>query len=329
MEPLKHLIGLSIATLATLFTAGAIAQDPAAGYPNRPLRFIVPYPPGALTDVLARVIGDRLAAALKQPVVVENRAGAGTLIGADLVAKAAPDGYTLLMATSTTLGISPAIYSKPAIDAVKDFAPVSLVGSVNFFLVTSPALGTKSVADLIDLLRRNPGKFNYASSGSGSPHHLYMEAFKKELGLNVQHVPYKGSALAVLDVIAGKPEMMFLDFSVAVPNIQAGKVQALGTSAAAQSVLMPNVQPIARTLPGFDWQAWQGVVATGGTPRPIVARLNAEMQRFQATPEFREQLFKFGMEPWAPHTAEQFAEIVRTDVGRWATAVKAANLKVD
>jgi len=312
-----------------LFACGALAQDPAAGYPNRPLRFIVPYPPGALTDVLARVIGDRLGTALKQPVVVENRAGAGTLIGADLVAKAPADGYTLLLATSTTLGISPAIYSKPHVDAVRDFAPVSLVGSVNFFLVTAPSLGVKSVAELIDLVRRNPGKFNYASSGSGSPHHLFMEVFKKDLGLDVQHVPYKGSALAVLDLIAGKPEMMFLDFSVAVPNIQAGKIVALGTSAAVQSVLMPSVQPVARTVPGFDWQAWQGVVATAGTPRPIVAKLNAEMQRFQATPEFREQLIKFGMEPWAPNTPEQFAEIVRTDVGRWATVVKAANLKVD
>ena len=325
----KKLVFLALA----LFACGAMAQDPAAGYPNRPLRFIVPYPPGALTDVLARVIGDRLATALKQPVVVENRAGAGTLIGADLVAKAPADGYTLLMATSTTLGISPAIYSKPHIDAVRDFAPVSLVGSVNFFLVTSPSLGVKSVAELIDLVRRNPGRFNYASSGSGSPHHLFMEVFKKELGLDVQHVPYKGSAVAVLDVIAGKPEMMFLDFSVAVPNIQAGKIVALGTSAAVQSLLMPNVQPalqpIARTVPGFDWQAWQGVVATAGTPRPIVAKLNAEMQRFQATPEFREQLVRFGMEPWAPNTPEQFAEIVKTDVGRWATVVKAANLKVD
>ncbi|MBS0336164.1 MAG: tripartite tricarboxylate transporter substrate binding protein [Proteobacteria bacterium] len=309
--------------------SGAWAQDPAAGYPNRPIRFVVPYPPGALTDVLARVIGDRLGTALKQPVVVENRAGAGTLIGADLVAKAPADGYTLLMATSTTLGISPAIYSKPQVDPVKDFAAVSMVGAVNFFLVTSPRLGVKTVAELVDLVKKNPGKFNYASSGSGSPHHLFMEVFKKETGIDVQHVPYKGSALAVLDIIAGKPEMMFLDFSVAVPNIQAGKITALGTSAAVQSVLMPNVQPVARSLPGFDWQAWQGVVTTAGTPKAIVAKLNAEMQRFQNTPEFKEQLVKFGMEPWAPNTPEQFAEIVKTDVGRWAGVVKSAGLKVD
>ncbi|HUN67529.1 MAG TPA: tripartite tricarboxylate transporter substrate binding protein [Burkholderiales bacterium] len=310
---------------AALFCAAVQAQD----YPAKPIRFVVPYPPGALTDVLARALGDRLGAALKQPVVVENRAGAGTLVGAELVAKAPADGYTLLMATSTTLGISPAMYSKPQIDPVKDFAPVSLVGSVNFFLVTSPSFPARSVKDLIELVRQNPGKFNYASSGSGSPHHLFMEVFKKELGLDIQHVPYKGSAVAVVDIMGGKPEMMFLDFSVAVPNIQAGKVNALGTSAARQSVLIANVSPIAQTVPGFDWQAWQGVVATGGTPRPVIARLNAEMQRFQNTDEFRALLVKFGMEPWAPNTPEQFAEIVKTDLGRWAAVVKASGAKVD
>jgi tripartite-type tricarboxylate transporter receptor subunit TctC len=310
---------------ATLVSAAVHAQD----YPAKPIRFIVPYPPGALTDVLARVIGERLGTALKQPVVVENRAGAGTLLGADIVAKAPADGYTLLMATSTTLGISPAIYAKPAIDPVKDFSPVSLVGSVNFFLVTSPSFPAKNVKEFIDQVKKNPGKFNYASSGSGSPHHLFMEVLKKEQGLDIQHVPYKGSALAVFDVIGGKPEVMFLDFSVAVPNIRGGKIIALGTSAGKQSVLMPEVPPISATLPGFDWQAWQGVVTTGGTPPAVVARLNAEMQKFQQTDEFRAQLLKFGMEPWSPNTAAEFADIVKTDVGRWAGVVKAAGLKVD
>ena len=316
---------LAVLLAGALLSALVQAQD----YPSRPLRFIVPYPPGALTDVLARAIGDRLSAALKQPVLVENRAGAGTLLGADLVAKAAADGYTLLMATSTTLGISPAIYSKPAIDPVKDFAAVSLVGSVNFFLVTSPAFPAKNVKDLIDQVKRNPGKFNYASSGSGSPHHLFMEVLKKEQGLEIQHVPYKGSALAVLDIIGGKPEMMFLDFSVAVPNIKAGKITALGTSAGKQSVLMPEVPPISATLPGFDWQAWQGVVTTAGTPPAVVARLNAEMQKFQNTDDFRALLVKFGMEPWAPNSPEQFGAIIRNDVGRWAAVVKASGAKVD
>ncbi len=310
---------------AVLFALPVQAQE----YPSKPLRFVVPYPPGALTDVLARAIGDRLGAALKQPVIIENRAGAGTLLGADLVAKAPADGYTLLMATSTTLGISPALYAKPAIDPVRDFAPVSLVGSVNFFLVTTPAFPAKNVKDLIDYVKKNPGKFNYASSGSGSPHHLFMEVLKKEQGLDIQHVPYKGSALAVFDIIGGKPEMMFLDFSVAVPNIKGGKITALGTSAGKQSVLMPEVPPISATLPGFDWQAWQGVVATGGTPPAVVARLNAEMQKFQNTDEFRALLVKFGMEPWAPNTPEQFGDIVKNDVGRWAAVVKASGAKVD
>jgi tripartite-type tricarboxylate transporter receptor subunit TctC len=318
---MKLLALLSAALLATAVQA----QE----FPSRPMRLIVPYPPGALTDVLARAIGDRLSTALKQPVVVENRAGAGTLLGADLVAKAPADGYTLLMATSTTLGISPAIYAKPAIDPVKDFTAVSLVGSVNFFLVTSPAFPAKNVKEFIDQVKRNPGKFNYASSGSGSPHHLFMEVLKKEQGLDIQHVPYKGSALAVLDIIGGKPEMMFLDFSVAVPNIKGGKITALGTSAGKQSVLMPEVPPISATLPGFDWQAWQGVVTTGGTPPAVVARLNAEMQKFQNTEDFRALLVKFGMEPWPPNGAADFAEIVKNDVSRWAGVVKAAGLKVD
>lgn len=316
---------LPILAFALLLAGAAAAQE----FPSRPLRIVVPYPPGALTDTLARAIGDRLSSALKQPVLVENRPGAGTLLGADLVAKAAPDGHTLLMATSTTLGISPAIYAKPAIDAVKDFAAVSLVGSVNFFLVTSPAFPAQNVKEFVELVKKNPGRFNYASSGSGSPHHLFMEVLKKESGLEIQHVPYKGSALAVLDIIAGKPEVMFLDFSVAVPNIKGGKIRALGTSAGKQSVLMPEVPPISATIAGFDWQAWQGIVATGGTPRPVVARLNAEMQKFQQTEEFRALLVKFGMEPWAPNTPEQFAEVVRNDVGRWAGVVKAAGLKVD
>jgi tripartite-type tricarboxylate transporter receptor subunit TctC len=315
-----------VSLLAALACCTASAQD---AWPSKPLRMVVPYPPGGLTDVLARALAERLGAALKQPVLVENKPGAGTLLGAELVARAPGDGYTLLMATSTTLGISPAIYQKPAIDPVKDFAAVSLVGSVNFFLVTAPSFPARGLKEFIEHVKKNPGKFNYASSGSGSPHHLFMEVLKRDLALDIQHVPYKGSAAAVLDLIGGKPEVMFLDFSVAVPHIRSGKIQALGTSAAKPSVLTPDIAPIAQTVPGFDWQAWQGVVTTASTPKPLVARLNAEMQKFQATEEFRQLLVKFGMEPWSPNTPEQFAEIVRNDVARWAGVVKAANLKVD
>jgi len=307
------------------------AQDTHAqsAYPSRPIKLVVPYPPGALTDLLARAIGERLSANLKQAVFVDNKPGAGTLVGAEYVAKQPADGYTLLMATSTTLGISPALYRPSPIDPVRDFAPIAQVGSVNFFLIANTAFPAKSVREMIDAIRRSPGKYNYASVGSGSPHHLFMETLKTELELDIQHVPYKGTPAALTDLLTGTIQVMFADATIAVPNIQAGKVIALGTSAAKQTTLLPGVPPIAVTVPGFDWQAWQGIVAPAGTPKEIVARLNAELQKIQATPEFRDQLFRFGMEPFAPQTSEQFAAIIEAEQPRWAKAIKDSGARVD
>ena len=323
---LLALRALALACLAALLVAGASAQT---SYPTRPIRIVVPYPPGALTDLLARALGERLSASLKQPVVIENKPGAGTLVGAELVAKSPPDGYTLLMATSTTLGISPALYPSTPVNPVRDFAPVSPVGTVNFFLIANPAFPAKNVAEMIDAVRRNPGRYNYASVGSGSPHHLFMETLKKEQGLVLQHVPYKGTAAAVPDLLAGNVQVMFADATIAVPNIQAGKVTALGTSAAKPTTLVPGVPPIAATVPGFDWQAWQGIVAPAGTPKDIVAKLADELQRIQATPEFREQLVKFGMEPFSPQTPEQFAAMIAAEQPLWAKAIRESGAKVD
>ena len=316
---------LFLASLASL-AAPASAQGV---YPARPIRLIVPYPPGALTDLLARAIGDRLSAALKEPVIVDNKPGAGTLVGAEFVAKQPPDGHTLLMATSTTLGISPALYRPSPIDPIRDFAPIALVGSVDFFLIANPAFPAKSVREMIDAIKRAPGRYNYASVGSGSPHHLYMEALKTEFGLELQHVPYKGTPAALTDLMTGRVQVMFADATIAVPNIEAGKVVALGTSAAKQTTLLPSVPPVAATVAGFDWQAWQGIVAPAGTPSAIVDRLAAEMQKIQATPEFREQLRRFGMEPSAPNTPGEFAAIIRADQPRWAKAIKDSGAKVD
>lgn len=315
-----------------LLLAGLALQSPAHAqdaWPNRPLRMVVAYPPGALTDTLARAVAERLSPPLKQPVVIENRPGAGTLLAADQVKNAPADGYTLLMVTSTTLGISPALYKKPAIDPVKDFAPVSQIGAVDFFLIAAPAFPAKSVKEMIELIRANPGKFNYASVGSGSPHHLFMEVLKKDLGLDIRHVPYKGSVAALPDLMSGNVQVMFIDATVAVPQIKAGKVVGLGTSSAKQSPLIVEVPPVARTVPDFDWQAWQGVAVAAGTARVIVARLNVEMQKFQNTPEFAELLGRFGMAPSPPNTPEQFAEIVRQDAARWAAAVKASGAQVE
>src|SRR5215475_11989194 len=226
----RSMVSLVRAALCA-FALAALPAWAQPAYPSRPIKLVVPYPPGALTDLLARAIGERMAAALKQPVVVDNKPGAGTLVGAEYVAKQPADGYTLLMATSTTLGISPALYRPSPIDPVKDFAPVSQVGSVNFFLIASPAFPAKSVRELIEVVRANPGKYNYASVGSGSPHHLFMEALKTEYALDLQHVPYKGTPAALTDLLAGQIQVMFADATIAVPNIQAGKVIALGTSA--------------------------------------------------------------------------------------------------
>ena len=317
---------LMLSALLGLLPAMAWAQ---AAYPLRPIKLVVPYPPGALTDLLARVISERMTAGLGQPVVIDNKPGAGTLVGAEFVAKQPADGYTLLMATSTTLGISPALYQPSPINPIKDFAPISQVGTVNFFLIGSPSFPAKNVREMIDVIKKYPGKYNYASVGNGSPHHLFMEALKKEYGLDIQHVPYKGTPAALTDLLTGSIQVMFADATIAVPNIEAGKVTALGTSAAKQTTLLPNVPPIASTVPGYDWQAWQGIVAPAGTPKEIVARLSVELQKIQATAEFKEQLLKFGMEPFAPQTPEQFAATIAAEQPRWAKAIRDSGAKVD
>ena len=326
MRWLPKLFRCALFAVVASIAPHGVAQSP---YPTRPIKLVVPYPPGALTDLLARAIGERLGSALGQPVVVENKPGAGTLVGAEFVAKQPADGYTLLMATSTTLGISPALYKPSPIDPVRDFAPIAPVGLVNFFLIANPSFPAKNVDEMIAAIRRNPGKYNYASVGSGSPHHLFMEALKTDYGLSIQHIPYKGTPAALTDLLAGEVQIMFADATIAVPNIKAGKVVALGTSAAKPTALVANVSPIAATIPGFDWQAWQGIVAPAGTPKEIVERLSAELNRIQATPGFREQLVKFGMDPFAVQTPAQFAAMIAAEQPRWAKAIRDSGARVD
>jgi len=320
--PMKR---IAAAVVALVFAFAAHAQT----YPTKTIRFVVPFAPGGSSDVLARAIGQKLTVAWGQPVVIENKPGAGTLVGAEFVAKQPPDGYTLLMATSTTLGISPSLYQPSPVQPVKDFAPISPVGTVNFFLIANPSFPVKSVKEMIDVIKANPGKYNYGSVGSGSPHHLFMEALKTQYGLTIQHVPYKGTPAALTDLLTDRLQVMFSDATVAVPNIEAGKVVALGTSAARPTTLVANVQPIAVVVPGYDWQAWQGIVAPAGTPRDIVARLSAELQKIQASPEFRAQLTKFGTEPFPPTTPEQFASMIAAEQPVWAKAIKDSGAKVD
>jgi len=326
MHSQRRTVVAALAVLLAVSSVGAAAQE---AYPSRPLRIVVPFPPGGLTDVLGRAVGERLAKALGQPVVIENKAGAGTLVGAEAVAKSAPDGYTLLLCTSTTFGIAPAMYKTVPIDPLRDFQPVSLIGTVNFFLVGSPAFPARNLDEMIALIKANPGKYNYASVGNGSAHHLFMEDLKHRLGLDLQHVPYKGTPAAFVDLIPGKIQIMFSDAAVALPQIKAGKLRAYGTSAAKQNSLLPEVPPIARTVPGFDWQAWQGIAVPKATPPEVVARLSQEMQKFQQTPEFRQFLANVAMEPWPPITPAEFAALVKDDMGRWAEAVRVSGAKVE
>src|SRR5881394_820812 len=318
---------VAAAFCALIFIAPTVAAQ--TTYPDRPIKLVVPYPPGALTDLLARAIGERLAMGLKEPVVVENKPGAGTLVGAEFVAKQPADGYRLLMATSTTLGISPALYRPSPVDPVRDFAPISPVGTVNFFLIANPKFPAKNVKEMIDAIKAAPGKYNYASVGSGSPHHLFMEALTTQYGLDIQHVPYKGTPAALTDLLTGNIQVMFCDATIAVPNIRAGKVIALGTSAAKPTTLVDNIPPIAMTVSGYDWQAWQGIVAPAGMPKEIVTKLAAELQKIQASTDFKEQLVKFGMEPFPPQSPEQFAAMIAAEQPRWAKAIKDSGAKVE
>jgi tripartite-type tricarboxylate transporter receptor subunit TctC len=320
-------VGRLAASAPLALVASAAGAQPA--WPIRPVRFVVPYPPGALTDLLARAIGEHLASAVGQPVVIDNKPGAGTLVGAEFVVRQPADGYRLLMATSTTLGISPVLYQPSPINPVRDFTPVSPVGFVDFFLIANTAFPARNVREMIDAIRRAPGRYICASVGSGSPHQVFMELLKKEFGLDIRHVPYKGTAAALTDLLAGQIHVMFADATIAVPNIAAGKVIGLGTSGARPSTLLANVPPIADTVPGFDWQAWQGVVVAAGTPAAIVARLASELQRIQATPEFRELRVRFGMEPFPPRTPGQFAALIEAEQPRWAKAIRDSGARVD
>lgn len=327
MKPARRAILQAIAAGALVPQGfSAFGQE---NYPNRPIRIVVPFGPGALTDFLGRAVGERLGRALNQSVVIENRPGAGTLIGADLVAKSPADGHTLLISTSSTFGIAPALYKVAPADPVRDLQPISLLGTVNFFLIASNEFPAKNFTEMVALIRANPGKFNYASVGNGSAHQLFMEDLKQRLGLNIQHIPYKGTNAALVDMIPGKIQIMFADATVAVPNIQAGRVQTFGTSAAKQNSLIASVPPVAQFVPGFDWQAWQGVSAPVATPPAIIARLSAEMQKFQNTAEFRELLVKFGMEPSPAMSPAEFSALVKSEVGRWAEAVRVSGAKVE
>jgi tripartite-type tricarboxylate transporter receptor subunit TctC len=301
----------------------------AQGYPTRPVTIIVPYASGGATDILARILGDGLSKKLGQPFIVENRAGAGTVIAANAVAKANPDGYTLLMGTSTPLAINATLHRHLSYDPVKDFVPLALVAKVPFVLVVNPDLPARSVAELIAYAKEHPGKLSYGTSGPGSPHHLYMELFKSMTGIDLVHVPYKGSVPALQDVMAGNIPVMFVDVAPSLNLIKAGKIRAIGVSSAVRIPELPEVPPVGDAVKGFEAVAWQMIAAPAGTPPDAVEKLHTAVKRLEEQPEIEQRIRGLGTIPVVTPPVSEMKDFVKAEVARWGEVVKASGATVD
>ena len=323
------LMQLAKAALAATVLATAAAAAAAADYPSRPIRLIVPFSAGGTSDFLARTIAERLGGRLGQTVVVDNKPGAGGNIGSAAVAQAEPDGYTLLLGTVGTHAINSSLYKKMPFDAVKDFAPVTLVAAVPNMLVVHPSLPVKSVAELVELAKAKPGKLNFASSGNGSSIHLSGELFKTLAGVDMTHVPYKGSGPAVADLLGGQVNMMFDNMPSSLPHVKAGKVRALAVTSAKRSPAMPDLSTMAEAgIKGYDASAWFGILAPAGTPPAVVDRLNAEIVKVLHLPEVADRLSQQGAVP-TTSTPQEFAAYIRAETAKWAKVVKASGAQMD
>lgn len=325
--------------VARLFCAVAIAAAASAGfpasaqgaasYPIKPIKIVVPFPPGGATDIMARAIGFELQKALGQSVIIENKPGAGGNSGADLVAKSPADGYTLVMGTVGTHAINMSLYAKMPYDAVKDFEPVVLVAGVPNLLVVHPSVNAKTVSELTALAKAQPGKLNVASSGNGTSIHLSAELYKQMAGVDILHVPYKGSSPAVADLLGGQVQMMFDNMPVSLPHVKAGKLRALAVTSMKRSPALPDVPTMDEEgLKGFDATSWFGLLAPAGTPKDIVAKLNAASVKALASPEMRERLAAQGADP-VGNSPEQFAAFIKSEIDKWAKIVKASGARVD
>ena len=315
----------SITGVAALWVgAPSFAQD----YPAKPIRIVVPFAAGGPADIYARFIGARLTESMGQPVVVDDRPGAGSIIGTDAVAKSTPDGYTLLMMSNTHTVNETLIPNRPY-QLMRDFVPVSPVNYSDLVLVVHPSVGANSVADLIRLAKASPGKLNYASSGPGTPYHMAGELFKAMAGVDIVHVPYKGSSGARTDILGGQVQMMFDAITTMAPNVRAGKLKALGTSGKARSSVLPDVPTVSEAgVAGYDAVIWLGIMAPVGTPRPIVERLNAEITKAANAPEMKDTWAKQGAVSMSM-SPDEFGRFLREDIDKWARIVRISGAKPD
>jgi tripartite-type tricarboxylate transporter receptor subunit TctC len=311
---------------ALLAIACAAPFAAAQAWPIKPVKMVVPFPAGGPTDVLTRVLSEKLSTAFGQPVVVENKPGAGGTIGADYVAKSAPDGYTLVMATGSTHSVGPYLGKVPY-DPQKDFTPIVYVGSATNLLLVSPVLGIDTVAELIAYARKNPGKLNYSTSGIGSVAHLTSEMFAAMAGIKLVHVPYKGTQLSIPDLMSGQVSMLFDNVMTAKPHVDSKKLKGIGISSLQRSSIVPDIPTIAESgLPGFDSWNWFGVFGPAGTPRVVVDRVNAEINRIVKDPAVKERFAQLGFEV-AGGTPAEFAAVVASEAQKWSKVIRDANVK--
>ena len=313
------------ALLALAFGFAHAADD----YPSKPVRILVPFAPGGSTDVVARILADKLGAEFRQSFVVENRAGASGNIGADVVAKAAPDGYTLLMGTTGVLAINKYLFSNMSFDPERDFVPVSYTSLITNILVVNPQVPARSVPELIKLAQASPGGLTFASSGAGSSTHLSGELFKSLAGVNILHVPYKGSSQALVDVIAGQVTMLFDNAPSSMPFIEQGKLRAIAVTSLKRLPNLPDVPTIAEAgVKGYESLSWSGIMAPVGTPKPVIDKLNASIERALRMPDVRQKFAALGIEA-VGGPPEAFARHIRAESEKWGRLVKAANIKLD
>lgn len=323
---------LPLAGVAVLLPAQPVAAQPqpqAQAWPSRAVRIVVPFGPGGSADFVGRLLGQRLTETLGQPVVVENRPGAGAMLGNEVVAKSPPDGYTLTIGTLGPFAVNQSLFRKVPYDSQRDFAPITLTGASSHVLVVHPSMPVKSMTDLIALAKQRPGQMTFASSGIGNATHLTGELFKSMAGLDVVHVPYKGGGAAVADLIGGHVAFSFASMPSAIPHVRAGRLRALAVAPAQRVSTAPELPTVAESgLPGFSSEDWQGVLAPAKTPQDIVMRLNGEIHKALGTAEVREKLDAQGFQVRLS-TPQQFAELIRTESAKWARIVKEANIRID
>jgi tripartite-type tricarboxylate transporter receptor subunit TctC len=323
-----NILHTTVMAAAMLAAAAHGVAFAAQAYPTRPIRIVVAYTPAGATDILARVIGQKMNEAWGQPVIIENRPGANGNIGTEYAAKAAPDGHTFLMTTAGPHGINPSLYRKLGYDAVKDFTAVSLVALVPNILVVNNALPAKSVKELIAYAKANPGKLSYGSPGAGSTAHLSMELFKSMTGTNLVHVPYKGSAGVLTDVMGGQIAATMDNMPAYLPQVKAGKIRALAVTPNKRSPAAPDIPTVAEAgVPGYNSSAWFGLVAPAATPKDVVSKLSAETARILQLPDVKSRLSELGAEPIGG-TPEQFSAHIKAEIEKWAKVIKEANVEL-